>query len=126
MSEKKDQKNPLDNMCNMPHTINKLETSILKTEEFDSWLSRLPPKTRATVLARLDMISVGHFGDHKRFEGLLEFRWRNGTRVYGFFWRSSIVIALFGGNKNGQNRDIKKAKKIRDEVLNGTRTVLKP
>ncbi|MFH0799697.1 MAG: type II toxin-antitoxin system RelE/ParE family toxin [Pseudomonadota bacterium] len=85
----------------------------------------MPPKAKSIVLARLDMVSIGHFGDHKRFEGLLELRWLNGTRVYGFFWGASIVIALYGGNKNAQARDIKKAKKIRDEVLDGTRTVLK-
>ncbi|MEO5970628.1 MAG: type II toxin-antitoxin system RelE/ParE family toxin [Bdellovibrionia bacterium] len=97
--------------------------TILKTAEFEHWLDKLPPKTRIIVLTRLDMLSIGHLGDHKRFEGLLELHWKNGTRVYGFYWGSSIVVAVYGGNKNGQDRDIKKAKKIRDEVLDGTRTV---
>jgi putative addiction module killer protein len=97
--------------------------SILKTGEFSEWLDSLAPKSKAIVLARLDMVSIGHLGDYKRFEGLLELRWKNGTRVYSFFWGTSIVVALYGGNKNGQDRDIKKAKKIRDEVLDGTRTL---
>lgn len=71
------------------------------------------------------MIVLGHWGDHKRFEGLIELRWRNGIRAYSFMWGDSVVIALYGGNKNGQDRDIKKAKKIRDEVLEGVRTVQK-
>ena len=100
--------------------------SILKTAEFEQWLGRLPPKTKSIALARLDMIAIGHFGDHKRFEGLLEFRWKNGNRAYGFFWGSSIVVALHGGNKNAQDRDIKKAKRIRDEILDGTRTIHEP
>ena len=37
---------------------------------------------------------------------------KNVTRYYGFFRGSSIVVATYGGNKNGQDRDIKKAKKI--------------
>lgn len=100
--------------------------SILKTAEFAEWIGSLPPKTKLIVLARLDMIAIGHFGDHKRFDGLLEFRWQNGTRAYGFFWGANIVVARHGGNKNAQNHDIKKAKKIRDEVLEGTRAILKP
>lgn len=47
---------------------------VLKTSEIEDWLELLPPKTKTIVLARFDMISIGHFGDHKRFEGLLEFR----------------------------------------------------
>lgn len=96
---------------------------VLKTDEFINWLENQPPKTRAIVTARLDLVSIGHFGNHKRFDGLIELRWVNGIRVYSFIWGSSIVVALYGGNKNGQSKDIKKAKKIRDEVLEGTRTV---
>ena len=90
--------------------------------EFEGWLGEQQPKLRTQILARLDLIATGHLGNHKRFEGLIELRWLNGTRVYSFLWGSSIVVALYGGNKNAQNRDIKKAKKIRDEVLEGTRT----
>ena len=56
---------------------------------------------------------------------MIELRWLNGTRVYSFMWGSAIVVALYGGNKNAQSRDIQKAKKIRDEVLDGTRTLHK-
>lgn len=126
MIEENRSKRTLDNMCGLAHTASVTRYSILKTGEFEEWLADLAPKIRAIVLARLDMISIGHFGNHKRFEGLLEFRWKNGTRVYGFFWGSHIVVALYGGNKNGQERDIKKAKRIRDEVLEGTRSFFEP
>jgi putative addiction module killer protein len=99
---------------------------VLRTDEFDSWLSKQPPKTRAIILARFDMLTLGHFSDHKRFEGLIELRWKNGIRVYSFMWGDAVVIALNGGNKNGQDRDIKRAKKIRDEILEGTRPIQKP
>jgi putative addiction module killer protein len=98
---------------------------VLRTDEFDLWLSKQPPKTRTIILARLDMLSLGYFGDHKRFEGLIELRWKNGTRVYSFMWGDAIVIALNGGNKNGQDRDIKKAQKIRNEILEGSRSIQK-
>jgi putative addiction module killer protein len=108
------------------HTKDDSKFEVFKTDEFEEWLDGLQPKQRTIVVARLDMISIGHFGDHKRFEGLLEFRWKNGTRAYGFFWGSSIVVALYGGSKHGQDRDIKKAKRIRDKVLEGTRTIHQP
>jgi putative addiction module killer protein len=102
-----------------------MKYEILTTNEFDAWLLEQQPRIRVIVKARLDHVAIGHFGDHKRFDGLIEFRWKNGTRVYSFHWGQAIVVALFGGNKHGQDRDIKKAKKIRDEVFEGLRPVRK-
>lgn len=126
MSETDNKEKRLDILYNMMHTREVATYSIVKTVEFQHWLDQLPLKTKTIVLARLNMVAVGHFGDHKRFEGLIELRWKNGNRVYGFLWGSSIVVTLYGGNKNGQDRDIKKAKKIRDEILDGTRTLHEP
>ena len=98
---------------------------VLKTTEFEKLFSKLQPKLKALVTARLDLISVGHFGDHKRFDGLIELRWKNGTRVYTFMWGEAIVVALNGGNKNAQQKDINKAKKIRNEILEGARAIQK-
>jgi putative component of toxin-antitoxin plasmid stabilization module len=44
---------------------------VLKTGEFEEWLQEQPPKIRTQILARLDLLSLGHFGNYKRFEGLL-------------------------------------------------------
>ena len=59
---------------------------VLKTEEFEEWLEEQQPQVRTMVLARLDHVAIGHFGNHKRFEGLIELKWLNGTRVYSFLW----------------------------------------
>lgn len=126
MDTEKPSKAAIDSLCGIMHNKEVTKYQVLKTSEFEHWLDRLPPKTKSIMIARLDMISIGHFGDHKRFEGLLELRWMNGIRVYSFFWGTNIVVALHGGNKNGQDRDIKKAKKIRDQVLEGTRTIFEP
>lgn len=96
-----------------------MKYEIVTTAEFAVWLELQQPKVRNIVKTRLDLISIGHFGDHKRFEGLIELRWRNGIRVYTFIWDAVIVVVLNGGNKNGQNRDIKEAKKIKNEILEG-------
>jgi DNA-binding phage protein len=57
------------------------------------------------------MLTLGHFGDHKRFEGLIELRWKNGTRVYSFMWGDAIVIALNGGIKMAKIVTSKEQKK---------------
>ena len=72
-------------MCGMPHTMKMSQAfEVLKTDEFEEWLSKQQPKVRTMVKARLDLISLGHFGNHKRFEGLIELKWLNGIRVYTF------------------------------------------
>lgn len=90
---------------------------VLKTEQFQAWLAEQVPNVRVLVISRLDLISVGHWGNCKAFDGLIEFRWMNGIRVYAFRSDSSRLIILIGGNKNGQTRDIRKAKSIRDRIL---------
>ena len=110
-------------MCDIAHTSIMKKYRVLKTDEFEAWLAKQQPKARIQVLARLDLISLAHFGDHKRFEGLIELRWKNGIRVYSFMWGDAIVIALNGGNKNAQGKDIKKAIKIRNEILEGSRPI---
>jgi len=96
---------------------------VLKTSEFEKWFSKQEKWVKALVTARLDLLTLGHLGDHKKFDGLIELRWKRGIRVYSFMWGDSVVIALNGGNKRGQQRDINKAKKIRNEILEGTRTI---
>jgi len=102
------------------HTRTQAPEAVLRTSGFNLWLEALPPKTRTQILGRLDLIAAGHFGDCKRFEGLLEFRWKSGIRVYGFFWKHRFVVALSGGNKNGQDQDIREAKSLRESILDGT------
>jgi putative component of toxin-antitoxin plasmid stabilization module len=49
--------------------------SVFKTHEFEEWLNDQPPQTKTIIKSRLDLIAVGHFGNHKRFEGLIELKW---------------------------------------------------
>ena len=59
-------------------------------------------------------------GDVKKFEGPIELRWKKGIKIYSFMWGGAIMVALNRENKNGQSYDIKKAKKIRENILEGT------
>jgi len=87
------------------------------TAEFDNWLDDLNPKTRALVDDRLDRLRhFDHFGDsHDLDDGLFELRWKSGMRVYFGYVAGDdggAVLLLLGGDKHGQNRDIRKARSI--------------
>ncbi len=114
----------LDKLCNIPHTQDVLvKFAILITDEFYEWKESLPLKIRSRIEIRLLYLAHGHFGDAKFFDGLIELRWRNGTRVYAFRQGQAIVVVLFGGSKHGQENDIQKSKSIRDEIVEGLRSL---
>ncbi|NGX61581.1 MAG: hypothetical protein K940chlam9_01068 [Chlamydiae bacterium] len=41
-----------------------------------------------------------------------ELRWKNGRRIYFSFIPEKKILLLLGGNKNGQDKDIRKAKSL--------------
>ncbi|HEY4832249.1 MAG TPA: type II toxin-antitoxin system RelE/ParE family toxin [Waddliaceae bacterium] len=55
----------------------------------------------------------GHFGLHKYLNaGVYELKFNDGRRIYYALIPKTKVILLLGGNKNGQDKDIKKASSI--------------
>jgi putative addiction module killer protein len=80
---------------------------------FGEWLSRLrDTRTKAKILARIDRISAGNFGDVKALrDGLFELRidWGPGYRVYYALVGRSCVLLLCGGDKRKQASEIKRA-----------------
>ena len=94
-----------------------LKYQVLKTQEFTEWFETLPAATQGLILARLHRLSVeGHYGFINTFDGLIELKWKSGLRVYTARIGKIVIIALGGGNKNGQSKDIKKAKKILSKI----------
>jgi len=71
---------------------------------------------------RLAMIKFeGHFGDHKSIsfyekrelkDKVWELRWSDGRRVYHAYIPEKKILLLLGGNKNGQSKDVSKAKAL--------------
>ena len=88
-------------------------------EPFLEWLTELRvEKARSAILARIDRLRSGNFGDHKRLTGnLYELRihFRPGYRVYFGDLEGEIVILLWGGTKKMQRQDIRKAQSFWEE-----------
>ena len=87
---------------------------IAYSSEYEEWYLKQLPKSRFQIRDRLDNIeSDGHFGEHRQVHGeIWELKWRNGRRIYFTHSRPKEILLLLGGNKNGQTKDIRKAKNI--------------
>jgi putative addiction module killer protein len=95
------------------------EIIIYSTKEgrtpFSEWINSLGKEYAARVSKRLLRVLSGNWGDYKSLgEGLFEFRFHEGMRVYFSPVGDKIILLLCGGGKNtkkDQNRDIEKAGK---------------
>lgn len=80
---------------------------------FDAWLNGLADKKLvARILARIDRVQAGNFGDHKSVgEGVWELRidYGPGYRVYYAMCARQVVLLLCGGDKRRQPADIRRA-----------------
>jgi putative addiction module killer protein len=93
---------------------------IRKTDLFVQWIDNLKDiRAKARILVRIDRMHSGHFGDSRPVGGgIKELRifYGPGYRIYYTQYDADIVILLNGGNKNTQQRDIARAKKIAQEI----------
>ena len=93
---------------------------VLQTDVFSKWLSRLrDARAKARIVARVDAIRLGHFGDMKHLGGgIAELRIDVGAgyRVYFVRRRSVVIILLCGGDKSTQDQDIVRARKMATDL----------
>lgn len=93
---------------------------IRKTDIFVKWLDSLKDRqARARVLARIDRLEMGYFGDVRPVGGgVSELRifYGPGYRVYFIQRNSVLIVILLGGDKQSQRIDIAKAKKIAKQL----------
>lgn len=96
--------------------------SVLKTDEFDRWLSRLrDERAKARIAARIRSAELGNLGDVSSVgAGVSEMRihYGPGYRVYFTLRGQELVILLIAGDKSSQRRDIEKAKVLAAELKN--------
>lgn len=84
------------------------------TLEYESWFEGESPKSKWQIQKRLGQIqNESHFGNHKYLgNSLWELKFNDGRRIYYIHLRQSNLLLLLGGNKNGQDKDIFKAKNL--------------
>ena len=82
------------------------------TDEFDKWLAGLDKRVRIRLVSRLAKLARGLWGDSKSVgSGVTELRehFGSGYRIYvtqvGLIW----IVALGGGDKSTQSKDIERA-----------------
>ncbi len=91
--------------------------AIYEDEGYQEWFNTQTLKSRAQIRKRLLKIEEGgHFGHIRDLDedgdGLNELKFTDGRRIYYIIIPVDNVILLLGGNKNGQDKDIKKARNI--------------
>jgi putative addiction module killer protein len=97
-----------------------MKYELKSTEVFEKWLSKVKDRSgKIKILARLDRIQNGNFGDCKQIgKELYELRFffGPGYRVYYTIKNNSVVILLAGGDKASQTKNIEKAKMLLNEL----------
>lgn len=90
-----------------------MKYKLQSTEQYDKWFSNLKDKTlKIRVLARLDRVENGNFGDFKQISpNLFELRFFFGAgfRIYFTIQNCKVVLLLAGGDKASQAKDVEKA-----------------
>ncbi len=94
--------------------------SFLHLIEYAAWYNNQTVKVRAQIDSRLEKIrDFGHYGHVKKLSSVLfEIKFNNGNRIYCTekIIEGKVVILILGGNKNGQEKDIKKAQKTAEKI----------
>ncbi len=81
-------------------------------EPFIEWLNHLGDKIlESRILVRTHRMRQGNYGNHKRFQGIIELRlhFGKGYRIYCGEEGSEVVVLLAGGDKSSQDNDIRQA-----------------
>jgi putative addiction module killer protein len=90
------------------------------TGEFDAWLKGIQDgKTQKVIVKRIRTMSLGTLGETRPLDkGLFEakIRFGPGFRLYFVNKGTKIIVLLCGGDKSTQRRDIKKARKLAEEL----------
>ena len=93
---------------------------VRKTAIFTKWFEGLKDrKAKARIQVRIDRVELGNFGDFAPVgDGVSELRifYGPGYRVYFIQPTSVVVILLSGGDKDSQQADIARAKKIAKQL----------
>lgn len=97
-----------------------MEKEINATNHFNKWFKGLKDfVVKRKVLARLDRLKNGNFGDFKRIDNNLfelRFFFGSGLRIYYTIRSEHVVLLFVGDDKSSQSKDMKYVKQILDEL----------
>ncbi len=107
-------------ICILWDMLFSMKYKLRSTERYDKWFSKLKDASiKAKILARLDRVENGNFGDFKQISSKLfelRFFFGGGLRAYYTIQDGIVVFLLAGGDKSSQTKDIEKAAKLLDEL----------
>jgi putative addiction module killer protein len=91
-----------------------MQWMLRKLAGYLDWFEALKLKEAGQVEARLKRVTEeNHFGSIRDLEdGLWALMFSNGNRIYYARTGKNELTLILGGNKNGQERDIKTAKNL--------------
>jgi putative addiction module killer protein len=97
---------------------------IIYSVQFSRWLDAIAGSTdKARVLRRLERIresdELGDWSSAGDGVNELRFHFGSGYRIYFLRDGKEFIVLLVGGNKGSQARDIKKARQLAKEYMNG-------
>ncbi len=93
---------------------------VLRTSVFVKWINQLKDdQALARIIVRIKRAEAGNLGDVKPVgEGISEMRipYGPGYRLYFLQRGNDLILLLAGGDKSSQARDIRKAKRLAQEL----------
>ena len=91
------------------------------TDEFSAWIEGLDRSLRIRIDQRIQRLTDGNPGLHRRFDNLLEIKWKTGAMGSFRLYCAEVegVILLLGGHKDSQSKDIKAAITLLEGGKNG-------
>lgn len=86
-------------------------------DPFNDWLDSLDNSVRGFVIARVDRLKKGQFGNAKALKnGLYELKFKSPAfRIYFAVIGKQLVLLISGGNKSQQSKDINQAKEFLED-----------
>jgi len=116
LSRKRVEKSSVDKMTDISYSF-----GMRCTHEFSSWVNKLDRSLRIRVDQRIQRLANGNPGFHKRFENILEIKWKTGAMGSFRLYCAEVdgMVLLLGGHKDSQSKDIEIAIELLKGVKNG-------
>ena len=97
-----------------------MKYELRSSKQYDKWFAKLKDSSiKIKVLARLDRVENGNFGDFKQIgSNLFELRFfiGSGLRIYYTIQEGRVLFLLAGGDKSSQSKDIERASELLNEL----------